>query len=57
MSVFTCVKVGPSTDSLTQARGRLGLKYNKPVFFTGLLPQTPKINRLPALGSGTLKWT
>ncbi len=46
MSVFTCVKVDPCTDSLTQACGRLGLKYNKPVFFTGLLPQTHKIHRL-----------
>lgn len=34
----TCVKVEPRTDSLTQACGRLGLKYKKPVFFTWLLP-------------------
>lgn len=49
MSVFTCVNVEPCTDSLTEACGPLYFKYDKLVFFTGLL--TPKMYRLPIYGS------
>lgn len=58
MSVFTCIKVKLCSLQTVWLRLAVVLLWNiinLYFFLTGLLPQTPKINRLHTLGSSTLQ--